>query len=265
MDIDAANKTAMADKRAVAHYAGVTYLDPGEAELYRRLKRLAGGQPLLDIGVGGGRTVEALRAVSPDYVGIDYTPEMVETCRRKFAGVRFEHQDARALAFPGEAFGAVVFSCAGLDMVSRADRTQILREVLRVLRPGGAFVFSTHNKDAVGIDFTLRRLVPLPALTLSPLKLARGALGSARRSLVRARNHWRLRGLEERLPSRAILNSEYHDFSTLMHFITAAEQRRELVELGFASDVTVLANDAAAVEGSTSPTHMFHVLARRPS
>ena len=44
------------------------------------------GQPILDLGVGGGRTVPLLRAVSSDYVAVDYTPAMGEACRRRPCG-----------------------------------------------------------------------------------------------------------------------------------------------------------------------------------
>ena len=38
-------------------------------------------RPILDIGVGAGRTTQLLRAISRDYVGIDDSPAMVEMCR----------------------------------------------------------------------------------------------------------------------------------------------------------------------------------------
>jgi SAM-dependent methyltransferase len=262
MSIDAANRAAMATSSAVMHYAHADYLDPGEALLYRRVQAEIRGQPVLDIGVGGGRTVPSLLEMSTDYVGLDYTPAMVEHCRARFPGVRFELGDARELRFAPGTFALVVFSCAGLDMVAHEDRRTILREVRRVLRPGGAFVFSTHNLDYPAVRTRWRALVAKPALSANPLRTARSVVGSVRRTLVQVRNHFRLRRLEHVTGGWALLNSSYHEFSTLMHCTTAAAQRAELREEGFADGVELYTNEAAPISGDSSSTNLMHVLAR---
>ena len=42
--------------------------------------------PILDVGVGGGRTTTMLRLLSDDYIGVDYTSEMVAVSRRNYPG-----------------------------------------------------------------------------------------------------------------------------------------------------------------------------------
>ena len=56
------------------------------------LDRLSGelhGKPILDLGVGAGRTTGSLLEISPDYVGVDYSPEMIRQCQARFPGVKF--------------------------------------------------------------------------------------------------------------------------------------------------------------------------------
>src|SRR5690554_3756700 len=74
--IDSINLRTMTDASVVAHYARPWDLSPAEQATFERVAALAGGRPILDIGVGGGRTVEPLRRISSDYLGIDYSPGM---------------------------------------------------------------------------------------------------------------------------------------------------------------------------------------------
>src|ERR1700677_2903050 len=129
-----------------AHRDGL--IDPGEALLVQRIAEEADGRPILDIGVGGGRTIPYLRSASDEYVAIDYLEEMVSLARSRHPGVRIEQGDARNLSmFADDSFGAVFFSFNGIDGISHEGRRQVHASVRRVLRPGGIFGYSTHNLD----------------------------------------------------------------------------------------------------------------------
>ena len=64
-----------------AHRDGL--IDPGEALLVRRIAEQADRRPILDIGVGGGRTIPLLRSVTDEYVAVDYLEEMVTLARSR--------------------------------------------------------------------------------------------------------------------------------------------------------------------------------------
>lgn len=134
-----------ADPRVAATYSVGHALQPAEQRLLGEYLRP--GLRILDIGVGGGRTVPALALGAAEYVGVDYSPAMVAECRRRFPDQRFEVADARWLtAFRDEHFDIVVFSFNGIDSIpDQQGRQACLKEVVRVLRPGGTFLFSAHN------------------------------------------------------------------------------------------------------------------------
>jgi demethylmenaquinone methyltransferase/2-methoxy-6-polyprenyl-1,4-benzoquinol methylase len=116
------------------------------------LARLGPGESALDLGVGtGDLSFDLLAASDPTsrVIGIDLSEGMLERVRRRAArsphGSRFEsrHADAQALPFADASFDRVV---AGFAVRNFGDLDAGLREMRRVLRPGGRAVileFST--------------------------------------------------------------------------------------------------------------------------
>lgn len=150
---------AYRDPAVVAHYDGLALRESEKHLFGRHLKR---GLSLLDLGVGAGRTTPALSALAGRYVGLDFSDRMVARCREKFPRETFVVGDAADLsAWRDAEFDAVVFSFNGLGCLPTDEaRARCLREVARVLRPGGTFVFSLHNP---------RHLVFLPVVEGAPL------------------------------------------------------------------------------------------------
>jgi ubiquinone/menaquinone biosynthesis C-methylase UbiE len=109
------------------------------------------GADILDLGVGGGRTMGYLSAIARRYVGVDYAFEMIDVCRAKYPSLDFLTADASDLViFPDGSFEAVVFSFNGIDyIVPDAGSQRCLQECHRVLRNGGTLVFSSHNPRAI--------------------------------------------------------------------------------------------------------------------
>ena len=146
--IDDINQRTMRSREAVEHYSDVSELTAPEQASLQMVAALARGRPILDIGVGVGRTVKPLLAVSSDYIGVDNSPEMIEACKARYPGVCLMFADARRMeSLADESIFLAMFSCNGIGMVSHEDRLLILREVFRVLQPGGVFLFSSHNRS----------------------------------------------------------------------------------------------------------------------
>jgi ubiquinone/menaquinone biosynthesis C-methylase UbiE len=95
------------------------------------------GQRVLDVACGTGALTEAVcDRVKPagSVVGLDANVRMLEVARRKQLDVEWREARAEALPFADAAFDAVV-SQFGLMFFD--DRVPALREMQRVLRPGG--------------------------------------------------------------------------------------------------------------------------------
>ncbi|HEY8087985.1 MAG TPA: ubiquinone/menaquinone biosynthesis methyltransferase [Polyangiaceae bacterium] len=94
---------------------------------------------VLDLCAGTMDLTAMLARVRPRdrVVAVDFSPTMLEVGREKVPGVEAIVGDAMALPFDAGEFVAVV---CGFGMRNLADPARGLREVLRVLRPGGVFV-----------------------------------------------------------------------------------------------------------------------------
>ena len=93
------------------------------------------GEPILDLGCGDGQLTRQLAESGARPVGVDASPQMVAAARAR--GVAADEASAEALPYADATFEAV-FSNAVLHWVR--DQSAMLREVHRVLRPGGRFV-----------------------------------------------------------------------------------------------------------------------------
>jgi SAM-dependent methyltransferase len=249
--------------RWLAQLEGFT--DEGERAAFARIAERARGAPILDLGVGGGRTVALLRALSEDYVALDYTPALVEAAQKRHPAVDIRTGDARDLGvFASGSIGLVVFSYMGIDSVSHADRARVLREVRRVLRPGGTFWFSTLNLSGTAAH---RRpwkppLGGVPGAGL--LGRVLGALGLLARIPRESFNYLRIARRGGAGPGWAVAPFFAYSYGLLVHYSTLDQVLRELAEAGFRRGVEVLEDVRGALVqpgDDLAATTCFNVLA----
>ncbi|MGZ5181499.1 MAG: class I SAM-dependent methyltransferase [Ramlibacter sp.] len=264
--LDHVNQATWSSWRTVLTYSRLHgWTDPGEEAAIAAVAGRVRGQPLLDIGVGAGRTTELLRPLCGDYVAIDYTPSMVARCRARHPGVDVRHEDARDLgAFADGRFFWAVFSFNGIDSVALPDRGQVLREVHRVLQPGGLFVVSGHNRHGPNHGERPRLHV---SFTWNPLKLGWRTLRALHSIGASLRNHRRLRAMNEAHEEWAVANCAAHDFGIVIVYLSLAEQLRQLQAAGFAIEQVFgnLDGQPIAPDADVHDVAWFHVIARKPA
>lgn len=96
------------------------------------------GEHVLDLGCGTGRAAELIGRTGARVTGVDHSPLMVETARRR-CGDRATIAAARFDRLPLNDAGVdAVFACNTLYFWH--DEAAILGELRRVLRPDGRFV-----------------------------------------------------------------------------------------------------------------------------
>jgi SAM-dependent methyltransferase len=237
-------------------------IDAGEAMLLERIAAEAERGPILDIGVGGGRTIPLLSGAGEGYVAVDYLQEMVALAREQHPGVRVEQADARDLSeFEDESFGAVLFSFNGIDGIAHEDRAAVHRAVMRVLRPGGIYVYSTHN-----LDFCCAGRPPWDRSWWDLDNGPRAALAYAARLPRRSRSYRRLRGLTVPGDGWAILVGSAYDFSVLWHHVKPEEARAELRRAGYSEEAEMYSSNGERITGGadTDGTPWLYLLARKP-
>jgi len=263
---DEVNYSVWSGRQGVARYgAAKGWIDSSEGMILPKLVSEYAGGAVLDLGVGGGRTIGLASRAAGAFVAIDYVPELVQVARQRFPGVDIRVGDARRLDFAPESFDLVLFSINGIDAVSHTDRGAVLREVRRVLLPGGTFYFSTHNRSGPGPRE--RPWGPPPVTMRHPRSSVLSLLRRVWRFPVNVANYRRLRTLTELGPGWRVTTSGAHDFGIVIHYTTAAAAVAELREAGFAGPIrlwddvygTELSGDDPRLDGCW----YFHVVARR--
>ena len=136
----------------------------------RRAARATDVQPggsALDVACGSGKLTAVLaRIVGPQgrVVGLDFSPQMLAIARHDHPALEFLEGDALNLPFDDASF---VASTIAFGLRNLADPVRGLREMLRVVKPGGRAVvleFVRPPKNLVGSAYRLYLRTLLPAI-----------------------------------------------------------------------------------------------------
>lgn len=223
--VDSVNQKTYAKAKVLDYYDGLDELFPAEKILFKKLSAKIQNSKVLDIGVGGGRTTKYLLPLSSDYTGVDYVPQFVERVKRKYEDGNFLCGDARDLKeFADETFDFALFSYNGIDAVSHEDRLKILKEIYRVLKIGGMFMFSSHNRDYRHFKKPYWLIEPQvnPAFVKNLLSY-----------VFFLPRHLRMKRHEVSVDEYTIVNDSDHRFSLLLYYISIAKQIEQLEKIGF--------------------------------
>jgi ubiquinone/menaquinone biosynthesis C-methylase UbiE len=212
-----------------------------------RLVKYAGverGREVLDVGCGTGVVALTAARLGAKVTGVDLTPELLARARENGAimglDVAWQEGDAEALPFADAKFDIVVSQFGHMF----APRPEIaVKEMLRVLKPGGTIAFSTWPPELmVGRMFAVTgKYAPPPPPGVSPPhqwgdpSIVRERLGGAVKDLSFARDAMIFQILS--VPHyRAFMESNVGPITKLVQSLQADPQklaafRRELDDL----------------------------------
>lgn len=116
----------------------------------------------IDLGCGPGQTTRFLfEEGMKDVVGVDLSSSMIAEARKHHPGIPFEQADMLALSYNDHQFASAIAFYAIVHFNEEQLR-QALKEIYRVLQPGGAFLFSFHIGDeTVRVDNFLEQNISL--------------------------------------------------------------------------------------------------------
>lgn len=120
-----------------AHCARLMHL-----KAYDEALPYAAGKDILDVGCNTGYGTLAYLNVARRVVGVDVSPAAIEVARAYPGAAEFSVIDGITLPFADDTFD-VVTSFQVLEHI--LDPAPYLREIARVLRPGGVVIFTTPN------------------------------------------------------------------------------------------------------------------------
>jgi ubiquinone/menaquinone biosynthesis C-methylase UbiE len=108
-------------------------------------------------GHGGGASYIARYLHPKSMHGVDRNPKAIELCKKRHvaAGLTFSQGNALALDFADQTFDAVVNVEASHCY---PDMPRFLREVVRVLRPGGHFLYADFREKHPDVNILRRQL-----------------------------------------------------------------------------------------------------------
>lgn len=155
-------KIIFESEKVVTYYAALKDLQKPEATILNNLKDALKSMRMLDIGVGCGRTTYYFSTLVKEYIGVDFSENMIRTCRENYPERKnrtFRICDVRSMQmFEDNYFDFILFSFNGIDNLPHNDRLTAFHEIKRVCKKGGFFCFSAHNLQSIDkllkIDFS---------------------------------------------------------------------------------------------------------------
>jgi demethylmenaquinone methyltransferase/2-methoxy-6-polyprenyl-1,4-benzoquinol methylase len=142
-------------------------IDGGWRRSAAREAGIKSGGSALDVACGSGKLaaeLAQLAGATGRVVGLDFSPQMLEVARRDHPGITFVEGDALNIPFDDRTFDA---STIAFGLRNLADPVRGLREMLRVVKPGGRAVvleFVRPPRGVIGSAYRLYLRTLLPAI-----------------------------------------------------------------------------------------------------
>lgn len=120
-------------------------VDERQTELVWRLLGLEAGTEVLDVACGHGRIANRLARRGAIVTGLDADPFLIARAQAADSSAEYIEGDMRALPFGDASFDAALLWFTAFGYFDEDGNRAVLREVRRVLRPGGRAILDLNN------------------------------------------------------------------------------------------------------------------------
>ena len=144
--------------RVYDHIFGKIFHDGREHAV--RLLNLSRGERVLEVGVGTGLALPFYPRTC-EVVGIDLSAGMLARCRHRvwelgLTHVSLQRMDASTMEFLDDSFDAVM---AAYVVTAVPDYRKVMREMVRVCKPGGRIILLNHFSNGNPIINTIEKVL----------------------------------------------------------------------------------------------------------
>ncbi len=120
--------------------------------LHRFSQEIRGRKPVWDFGCGPGQTTKYLKDLGIEISGLDLSEKMINQARTIHPDINFRKGNLLKLKFDDDSIAGAVAFYAIVNFTEEQVGIA-LREVFRVIQPGGRFLFTFHiGEETIHID-----------------------------------------------------------------------------------------------------------------
>ena len=137
--------------------AALLWPDDFVIRFYKTELRKIGAKRVLEIGCGAGRHVYFFRLMGLQVVGTDVAHSAIDFTRRRLKkdglieGVELLAADATQIPYPDDSFDGIL-AWRFLHVLSPAQAQKCIREIYRLLRPGGKILLGTRSPRSTNYE-----------------------------------------------------------------------------------------------------------------
>jgi len=147
---------------------------PKDQEMLQRFAdEVRGKGPVCDLGCGPGQIAAWLHnhCGLDDLLGVDLSPRFVEEARKLHPQIAFQQGDMLRLDFPDDAWAGVA-AFYSIIHIPRERVVEALKEIRRVLKPGGVLLLTFHiGNEVLHVEEFLEQPVDMFSVFFKPAEM----------------------------------------------------------------------------------------------
>jgi len=149
-------------------FSGEHEKKPNDQEiLYRFSQEIGARGPVWDFGCGPGQTAKYLKKLGIEISGLDLSEKILEQARTIHPEIHFRKGNLLELDFENDSISGVVAFYAIVHFTEEQVEV-VFREIFRVLRPGGIFLFTYHaGEETTHLDEFLGKKVDIDFMSFT--------------------------------------------------------------------------------------------------